>query len=144
MTDTPLLRATRLSFYTGTDYQPWYYLQRQISAGAKFPPSPHLKLSHRGGCRELVQDPCMQTAVSKRLVVHRPLRDSITSQSMCSCGTMWCLECSEPGVEPLGRLCPILGQIILLHSVVWSRGTQKWIPEAGMNLGQFTEEKTWA
>ena len=38
------------------------------SAGAKFHPSPHLKLSHRGGCRELAQDPCMQTPVWMGLV----------------------------------------------------------------------------
>ena len=49
--------------------RPWYYLQRRISAGAKFPSSPHLKLSHRGGCGELAQDPCMQTAAWKRLLV---------------------------------------------------------------------------
>ena len=30
---------------------------------------PPLKLEHRGGCRELVQDPCMQTAVWMGLVV---------------------------------------------------------------------------
>ena len=42
--------------------RPWYYLQRRISARVKFHPSLYLKLSHRGG-RELVQDPCMQTAV---------------------------------------------------------------------------------
>ena len=40
-----------------------YYLQRQISARVKFHPSPHLKLSHRGGCGELAQDSCMQMAV---------------------------------------------------------------------------------
>ena len=28
--------------------RPWYYLQRQISVGEIFHPSPHLKLSHRG------------------------------------------------------------------------------------------------
>ena len=49
--------------------RPWY-LQRRISAGIKFPPSPHLKLSHRGGCGELAQDPRMQTAVWKRLPIH--------------------------------------------------------------------------
>ena len=47
---------------------PWYYLQRRISTGAKFPTSPHLKLSHRGGCGELAQDPRMQMAVWKRLL----------------------------------------------------------------------------
>ena len=35
----------------------------RIGAGAKFHPSLHLKLSHRGGCGELVQDPRMQAAV---------------------------------------------------------------------------------
>ena len=42
--------------------RPWYYLQRRISGGVKFPPSPHLNLSHRGGCGALVQNPHMQTA----------------------------------------------------------------------------------
>ena len=40
----------------------WYYLQRLISAGAKFHPSPPPRLSHRGGCGVLAQDPRMQMA----------------------------------------------------------------------------------
>ena len=57
------LRIIRSHWDGSPIMRPWYYLQRWISAGAKFPPSPHLKLSHIGGCGELAQDPHMQMAV---------------------------------------------------------------------------------
>ena len=40
--------------------QPWYYPQRRICARTKFHPSPHLKLSNRGGGGELAQDRLVQ------------------------------------------------------------------------------------
>ena len=61
--------------------QPWYYLQRRISAGAKFHPSPHLKLSHRGGYEEPVQDPLMQHQTQINL--HVPL-DLLLEAAPCS------------------------------------------------------------
>ena len=50
--------------------RPWYYLQRRISAGAKFHPSPHLKLPQRRGGGKLARDPRMQTAAWMGLVVN--------------------------------------------------------------------------
>ena len=76
--------------------RPWYYLQRRISAGAKFPPSPDLKLSHRGGCGELVQNPRMQMAVWKRLLPtlkeYYPKWKKIWQWS-CVAGILWRLRC---------------------------------------------------
>ena len=63
---TPIIR----SHWDGSPImRPWYYLQRRINSGAKFPASPHLKLSHRGGCGELPQDPRVQIAVWKELLI---------------------------------------------------------------------------
>ena len=68
---TPRLRIIRSHWDGSPIMQPWYYLQRWISAGAKFHPSLHLKLSYRGGCGELAQDPCTQAALWKRLLTHQ-------------------------------------------------------------------------
>lgn len=38
----------------------WYYLQRCTRDASIIQPLPHLKLSHRGGCGELVHSPCTQ------------------------------------------------------------------------------------
>ena len=54
-----------------------YNLQKRISAGAKFSPSPHLKLSRREGCGELAQDSRMQTAEWKRLVLKWLLKEPL-------------------------------------------------------------------
>ena len=66
---SPCLRIIRSQQDSSPIMRPWYYLQRRISTGAKFLPSLHLKLSHRAGCGELAQDPRMQTAVWKRLIL---------------------------------------------------------------------------
>ena len=63
------LRIIRSHWDGSPIMQPWYYLQKRISDGAKYPPSPHLKLSHKGGCGELVQDPRIQTAVWMELML---------------------------------------------------------------------------
>ena len=59
----PRLRIIRSCWDGSPIMRPSYYLQKRISTRVKFSLSPHLKLSHRGGCGELAQDPRMQTAV---------------------------------------------------------------------------------
>ena len=65
--------APHLRFHSHWDGSPimwpWYYLQRLINARVKFPPSLHLKLSHRERFGELVQDPRMQTAMWKGPII---------------------------------------------------------------------------
>ena len=59
----------------------WYYLRRCIRGAAKFPLSPLLGLSHRGGCWKLVQDPCTQRAVWSRLLFLFPTLQHIKHKS---------------------------------------------------------------
>ena len=57
-TDMPSIPAAGLSIHTGLPIlRLWYCLQRQISAGAKFHPSPPPRNSQTGRGRELAQDP---------------------------------------------------------------------------------------
>ena len=95
--------------------QPWYYLQRWISAGVKFPPSLHLKLSHRGGCGELAQDSRMQTAVWKRLLSQPSCGAVIDSMWLTRARqqlSLWLFVHSE-----LRQVCLMMIQVFFTHLV---------------------------